>query len=339
MRLIRDLHELRDQAKPITLAAGFFDGVHRGHRSIIEYAKTSAHANGGEAWVLTFDRHPLKVLRPEAAPLMLTSTPHKLALICDCEVDGCIVLPFSHELAAMAPADFAAWLFHCAPTLSEIVVGDNWRFGAGGAGTPELLRELGVEEGLSVTTLPPVLEVEETISSTRIRMAIMRGELDNAARMLGRPVSVLGTVVRGKAIGRTLGYPSANIDPHNEALPPLGVYAVQALVRGKLYDGVMNFGTRPTFEKNMAVPPILELHLLDFESSLYDEDIEAYFIAHLRDEWYFATIDELTAQIADDVRVTREILKTKGLDAETEATLCRAWDARINTIHKQGEVE
>jgi riboflavin kinase/FMN adenylyltransferase len=339
MRLIRDLQELRDQAKPITLAAGFFDGVHRGHRRIIEQAKHSAHANGGEAWVLTFDRHPLKILRPEAAPLMLTSTAHKLALICDCEVDGCIVLPFTREFAATPPADFAAWLFHCAPTLSEIVVGENWRFGAGGAGTPELLRQHGPEEGLTVTTLPPVLDTEETISSTRIRMAIMRGELDHAAKMLGRPVSVLGTVVHGQAIGRKLGYPSANIDPHNEALPPLGVYAVQALVDGKLHDGVMNFGTRPTFEKNMAVPPILELHLLDFEGSIYDDDIEAYFIAHLRDEWYFATIDELTDQIADDVRATREILKTKGLDAETQATLCSAWDARINTIRREGEIE
>ena len=338
MRLIRDLHELRNQTKPITLAAGFFDGVHRGHRSIIEQAKRSAHADGGEAWVLTFDRHPLKVLRPEAAPLMLTSTAHKLALICDCNVAGCIVLPFSHEFAATAPADFAAWLLHCVPTLSEIVVGENWRFAAEGAGTPQLLRELGREEGLKVTTLPPVMDADETISSTRIRTAIMRGDISHAARMLGRPVSVLGTVVHGQAIGRTLGYPSANIDPHNEALPPLGVYAVQALVRGALYSGVMNFGRRPTFEENMAVPPILELHLLDFDGSLYDEDIEAYFIAHLRDEWYFASIDELTAQIADDVRATREILKTKGLDAETQTSLCRAWNARINTIHRKGEI-
>jgi riboflavin kinase/FMN adenylyltransferase len=321
MKRLTDLQQLRDQTKPIVLAAGFFDGLHCGHRSIIEYAKTAARKHQGEAWMLTFDRHPLKVLRPEIAPLMLTSTEHKLRLIEASGIDGCMVLPFTRELAATPAEEFAAWLLHCAPTLAEVVVGENWRFGFKAAGTPELLRELGAEADLTVTCLKPVLDENEIISSTSIRTAITHGELEHAAQMLGRPVSVLGTVVHGHAIGRTLGYPSANIDPHNEALPPMGVYAVQALVNGIFYDGALNFGKRPTFEKNNAIPPILELHLLDFEGSIYDDDIEAYFIEHLRDEWYFATIEELKAQIAKDIQNTRDILATKGLSAEMKARL------------------
>ncbi len=323
MKRLQELSGLHDRAKPITLAVGFFDGVHRGHRSIIDYTIAAAQRRGGEAWILTFDRHPLKVLRPTIAPLILTSTSHKLALIDACGVDGCVTLSFTQELASMPAPDFAAWMLHCAPTLSEIIVGENWRFGAHAKGTPDLLRHLGSEANLTVTTLPPILDNNETVSSTRIRAAIMHGELDHAAAMLGRPASVLGTVVHGHAIGRTLGFPSANLDPHNESLPPLGVYAVQALVSGTFYDGVLNFGTRPTFAKDKAVPPVLELHLLDFEGSLYADDIEAHFIKHLRDEWYFATTEELVTQIAKDVRDTRNILKTRGLSEETQARLCR----------------
>lgn len=309
MKLVQDLHHLRDQERPIILAAGCFDGVHRGHQSVIDYARSAAQDHHGEAWVLTFDTHPLKILHPEAAPLLLTAQHHKVALMRATGVDGCILLPFTKHLAAQSPPDFAAWLFHCIPTLTEIVVGKNWRFGAGGAGTPDLLESLSDNTNLTVTTLPPVLYKGETVSSTRIRNAITQGQLDAAAAMLGRPASVLGTVVRGRAIGRTLGYPSANLDPHNEALPPLGVYAVKARVRGKHYDGVMNFGTRPTFEHNHAESPTLELHLMDFEAPLYDEDIEAFFIAHLRAEWHFATREALAHQIAKDIEQARALLK------------------------------
>ena len=308
MKTIKDISGFSEQAKPITLAAGFFDGVHRGHRSILDHAIKSAHTCGGEAWVLTFDTHPLKILRPETAPLMLTSTKHKLSLIESCGIDGCILLPFSEELATIPPNEFSDWLFQHVPTLTEVVTGDNWRFGANAEGTPELLQKRGLKSDLTVTALPPVMDNGQPISSTRIRTAIMHGELDKAAAMLGRPASVLGTVIHGRAIGRKLGFPSANIDPHNEALPPLGVYAVKAAVNGNTYNGVLNFGTRPTFDKDKSVPPILELHLLDFEGTLYDEDIEAGFIARIRDEWYFSTIDELIAQIKDDITRARKIL-------------------------------
>ena len=316
MIVIDDLQLLQQRRKPIVLACGFFDGVHTGHRRVLERAREGASRIGGEVWVMTFDVHPLKILKPEAAPLLITSTNHKLTLLRQAGIDGCILLPFTRELAATPAEAFAQWLFHCAPSLREVVTGENWRFGAKARGTPRMLEELGAHLRIRVVAAPPVRHEGETVSSSRIRQAITCGKLDEAARMLGRPPSVLGTVVHGRAIGRTMGYPSANIDPHNEALPPLGVYAVQARVDGTFHDGAMNFGTRPTFDHDKAVPPLLELHLLDFDGSLYDQDIEAFFIERLRDEWYFATIDELKDQIADDVRRTREILSRRRLPPE-----------------------
>jgi riboflavin kinase/FMN adenylyltransferase len=324
--IINDLKPLQTRSRPIVLAAGFFDGVHLGHRRVLDQARADARRLGGEAWVMTFDTHPLKIIRPAAAPLLLTATAHKLALIRQAGMDGCILLPFTKELAAMPADAFSQWLFHSAPTLSEVIVGGNWRFGANAAGTPQRLAQLGAGVPIRVITMPPVLHGSAAISSTRIRQAVTCGDLAEAAAMLGRPFSVLGTVVHGRAIGRTMGYPSANIDPHNEALPPLGVYAVQACVGGRFHDGALNFGTRPTFDKDNAVPPLLELHLLDFSGSLYDQEIEAFFIERLRDEWYFATIEELKTQIADDVARTRQILAQKGISPEQKETLRRDRD-------------
>ena len=310
MKIIRKLQSFAAYDKPVVLAMGFFDGVHFGHCSILDHAVVAAREIGGEAWVMTFDVHPLKVLSPESAPLMITSIRHKLALMKKRGLTGALLLPFSREFAALTPEKFADELFSSMPKLHAIVTGENWRFGAAGAGTPQLLSSIAAEHSVKVTTLPPVLDEDKPVSSTRIRNAIMRGELEHAARMLGRPPSVLGTVVHGHAIGRKLGFPSANIDPHNEALPPLGVYAVRANVRDKLYDGVLNFGTRPTFtrDSDKRQSPILELHLMNFNDSLYHEDIEASFIRHIRDEWYFSTVDELKARIAEDIRIARDIL-------------------------------
>lgn len=309
MKRVTDLAELRTCTTPITLAAGFFDGLHRGHMHVLHSAIDDARNRDGEAWVLTFDSHPRGIVSPDTTPLLLTSTPHKLRLIEASGVDGCICLPFTRTLAEQTPTEFADWLFECIPSLARVTTGEDWRFGAGGKGSPAQLKELGHAHGIEITAVAPVLEDGKPISSTLIRIAVMRGHLDEAAAMLGRPYSVLGTVVKGHAIGRTIGYPSANLDPHNEALPPLGVYAVRARVAEHLVDGVLNFGTRPTFQRDRQSPPTLELHLLDFDGPLYDTDIEAFFIRHLRDEWYFSSTDELKEQIAADIIQARAILK------------------------------
>ena len=316
------LHDLQVRKKPITLAAGFFDGVHRGHQAVIDHAIHSAHAQNGEAWVMTFAPHPMKVLKPEIAPLMLTSLEHKLALLEAQGVDGTIILPFTRELAGTSPSDFANWLFHCAPSLTQVVVGENWRFGSRAAGTPELLAEYGSEAEVSVHTMAPILYGNSPISSTRIRTAIQSGDLEMAASMLGRPPGILGTVIPGRAIGRTLGFPSANIDPHNEVLPPIGIYAVEARVGNTFYAGAFSYGRRPTFDgAHSDSPPVLELHLIDFEGDLYGRNVEMFLLKRIRDEWHFDSTDALVLQIAKDVEQTRAIIAAYGLPPEHKAFL------------------
>ena len=317
-----NLHDLQVRAKPIMLAAGFFDGVHLGHQSVIQHAIESARAQNGEAWVMTFAPHPMKVLKPEIAPLMLTSLEHKLALLQAHGVDGTIILPFTRELAATSPVGFANWLFHCAPSLSQVIVGENWRFGSRAAGTPELLAEYGRDAGVSAHTMPPVMHQDAPISSTRIREAIQSGNLDKARSMLGRPPGILGTVIPGRAVGRTLGFPSANLDPHNEVLPPIGIYAVEARLGNTFYAGALSYGTRPTFDgEGSEADPVLELHLIDFEGDLYGRNIEIFLLQHLRDEWYFDSVEALTKQIAKDVEQTRAICATQGMPPAQKAFL------------------
>ncbi len=317
-----NLHDLQIREKPIMLAAGFFDGVHLGHQSVIAHAIQSAQAQDGEAWVMTFAPHPMKVLKPEIAPLMLTSLEHKLALLEAHGVDGTIILPFTRELAATSPVDFANWLFHCAPSLTQVVVGENWRFGSRAAGTPDLLAEFGRDAGVSVHTMPPVMYRDAPISSTRIRDAIQSGELETAAAMLGRPPGILGTVIPGRAVGRTLGFPSANIDPHNEVLPPIGIYSVEARVGNTFYAGAFSYGRRPTFDgKDSMSAPVLELHLIDFEGDLYGRNVEIFLLKRLRDEWHFDSTDALVMQIAKDVEQTRAIIAAHGLPPEHKAFL------------------
>lgn len=309
MKILTDLKLLKKESRPVILAAGFFDGVHRGHRKVIDRTIARAREVGGEAWALTFDAHPLTILRPESAPSLLTSNRHKLKLLGALDLDGCLLMPFTRELADLEPADFINRLRVCAPTLAEIVVGRNWQFGRKRKGDPILLSKLARKMNLKVTVVRPVLRKGEIISSTRIRVEIMAGNLKEAAVMLGRPFSVLGTVTRGKTLGRKLGFPTANLDPHNEVLPAFGVYAVHALVEeSDFFDGVLNLGVRPTFGKGNNLKPTLELHLFDFDKELYGHDIEIFFVRKIRDERKFASQDELKKYIAGDVETASKLL-------------------------------
>ena len=257
MRIIRTIGQMKNEHKPVCLAAGFFDGVHTGHQEVLRRAVCCAQAHGGHAWVMTFDTHPLKVLRPDAAPPLLTSTPHKLALIDRLGLHGCLLIPFTRRLAGMAPEAFLNTLHAGMPTLREIFVGTDWRFGHRGAGDTALLEQWAARHDLQVTKVPPVRWRGQPVSSTRIRQAIAAGKLADAAVMLGRPFSLLGTVQPGRRVGRQLGYPTANLAAHNEVRPPLGVYAVRAIRRNRTYAGILNFGVHPTLDA--APAPLFEL--------------------------------------------------------------------------------
>ena len=304
------LHAIAELARvpgPVFLAIGVFDGVHLGHRSVLQRARDDAAAAGGQAVAVTFDPHPGKVLRPEKAPRLLTASGHKLRLIRALGIEHVLVIPFTTDFAGTDPEVFVRALHAAARPLRKICVGHEWSFGRNRAGNLELLRRLGDQLGFDEVGVPAVSVEGEIVSSTAIRDAVEKGELERAARLLGREYSVLGTVVHGDGVGHSLGFPTANLSAHNEQFPPNGVYAVEALCGERAFQGVVNIGVRPTV-KGESGARLLELHLFDFEGDLYGQDIEVTFRAFLRAEQRFAGLDELKAQIALDAEQARTLL-------------------------------
>jgi len=306
------LHSISDLSAlpgPIFLSIGVFDGVHLGHRAVIERALGDARLAGGTAVVLTFDPHPMRVLQPQQAPRLLTSTPHKLQLIRELGVGALLVLRFDLEFASTPPEEFIHALHRACKPLREICVGHQWSFGRNRAGNLEMLRRIGDASGFDEVGVPAVEIDGRIVSSTLIRGAVQAGDFETARRFLGREYTILGTVVEGDHLGRKLGFPTANLSAHNEQFPPDGVYAVEAIHRERRHKGVVNIGVRPTVH-DPGGERILELHLFDFDSSIYGDDIEVFFREYLRPEKKFAGLDELRAQIERDAREARAILKT-----------------------------
>ena len=308
MKVITDITAMKKEHEPIVLAAGFFDGVHKGHRKVLSTTINKAKKISGKAWVLTFDNHPLKILNPDIAPPLLTSNDHKIRLFDETKISGCLLLPFTRNMSRIKPEKFITQLKENIPNLKEIIIGRNWRFGSGAKGTAIMLSRLCKKEGIKVTIVDPVIRKGEPISSTRIRMQILKGNLAEASTLLGRPFSIYGTVVRGRKLASTLGYPTANIEPSNEVMPPYGVYAVIVFYNQKILDGVMNYGIRPTFPASGKVKPVIEVFLLNFEGELYGKQIEVMFVEKLRDERKFASQEELKKQIGMDVRLAKALL-------------------------------
>ncbi len=289
---------------PLFLAIGVFDGVHLGHRAVIMRALADAQREGGTAVVVTFDPHPVRLLRPQQAPRLLTSTAHKIRLIRDLGVDQMLVIRFDQEFAATPPAQFIRSLAAASRPLREICVGYEWSFGKDRAGNLALLDQLGQELGFEEVGVPAV-EIEGCIvSSTLIRRAVEAGDLATAARFLGREYTILGTVTKGAQLGRTLGFPTANLSAHNEQFPPNGVYAVEVSRGAATLHGVANIGVRPTIE-NASGERVFEVHLFDFRDEIYGENLEVSFRRFLRPEKKFASLDALRGQITADVAIAR----------------------------------
>lgn len=305
MKVLHAISELSSLPGPVHLAVGVFDGVHLGHRAVIERAVASAKRSGGTAAVITFDPHPATVLRPDSAPLLLTSTRHKLRLFSALGVTHTLVLPFDTAFASTAPADFVIALAGACKPLGQICVGENWAFGKGRSGTVALLQLLGLTLRFEAVGVPSVAVNGETVSSTAIRTAIQNGDLSAAASMLGRHFSIFGTVKPGRQLARKLQFPTANIQPECEQLPPDGVYVVEVAHPGGVQPGVANVGLRPTVEAN-AKERLVEAHLLDWHGELTGSDLEVTFLEFLRPEHKFPSIDALAAQIASDVEAARE---------------------------------
>ena len=299
------LDELPALGAPLHLALGVFDGVHVGHQAVIAKAVEAAARGGGLAGVLTFDPHPIRVIAPAKAPSSLLATlHHKQHIIGNLGAGLFIALRFDGALAAMDASDFLDALCH-AP-IRTIAVGEDWRFGKGRHGDVDYLREQADDRGFRLEAVAPVMVDGDRVSSTRIRQAIGDGNLEAAARLLGRPYSVCGPVVTGRRLGRTIGFPTANVATGDSQLPPDGVWAVKVSTGGKLLHGVANLGIRPTVDGSGRS---LEVHLFDFSADLYGTEIEVLFIRHLRPEMKFDGLPALQRQISEDAALARHILE------------------------------
>lgn len=304
MRIVRTLESFPPDARPSVVALGVFDGVHLGHRAILKTAVARATLRG-TAVACTFDPHPAEVLQPDRAPLPITTLDERLALIAEAGIGVTVVVPFTVQLAAMEPEAFVTDILVERLGARDIVVGFNHRFGRGARGTAALLRELGGRLGFHTEVVAPT-DVDGTpVSSSAIRAALQRADLDEARRLLGRPYFVGGQVVAGAGRGRTLGFPTANIATERPLLVPAGVYACRLVVGDTVYGAVLNAGVRPTFgEKAFTI----EAHVLDFSGHLYDRRVRLDFVRHLREERKFAGVDALKAQIVADVAAGRQAL-------------------------------
>lgn len=308
MQTYHSLTDLPNRDQPIWLAIGVFDGVHIGHQRVIGQTVAAARNGGGSSVVLTFDPHPVRVLAPAKAPPLLTATAHKLQLIAQLGVDACVVQPFDRAFARLSPEAFVGWLAAALPALREIHVGSRFRFGHDRSGDVAVLRRLAANHHFQVVAVPSVECAGHLVSSTAVRHAVRTGDLARAAAMLGRPVSILGTVVRGDQRGQQLGFPTANVAAHHEAIPPHGVYAARIRLGDALYAGMANIGIRPTV--TASGERTIEVHLLDFQGDLYGRDIEVLFVQKLRDEQKFTSLAALQEQLARDAAAVRALLLT-----------------------------
>lgn len=302
MRIIQGLAACPSDADPSAVALGVFDGIHLGHRAILGRAVAQARAQGLQATACTFDPHPVEVLQPGRAPAPLTTLAERLALIAETGIDATVLVAFTPAVAAIEPETFVADVLVRALRARDVVVGFNHRFGRGARGDPALLEALGRRHGFRTHVVPPLMLDGVPVSSTGIRNALARGDLEQAARWLGRPWTVQGTVVAGAGRGRALGFPTANVQTERPVVLAAGVYACLAEVEGRTWQAVANIGVRPTFgEADLAV----EAHLLDFSGDLYGRALRLTFLRRLRDERKFPSAEALRAQIALDVAAAR----------------------------------
>jgi len=292
------------------VTVGSFDGVHRGHQAVLAEIARRAAAAGRTSLLVTFDPHPLEVVNPEAAPRLLTTADEKREALAETAVDRVVVLPFTRELSQLSAAEFVTDVLRRRYDMADLVLGHDHGFGRGRGGDVETVRRLGREQGFGVDVVDAVREDGQPISSTVIRAAVAHGELDRAARWLGRPYSLSGVVEHGAGRGRTIGIPTLNLTPApRKLLPPDGVYAVRVTVGGRTYGGMMNQGPRPTFGVTARG---LEIHLFDFAGDVYGERVRVEWVRRLRDVRTFPSREALVAQLEHDRAAARDSLNSSG---------------------------
>lgn len=290
---------------------GNFDGVHRGHMEIFRHLISCGVQRGLQSVVVTFEPHPLKVLSVKPTPPMITTFEQKVALIAATGVDYLVVVPFTAEFADMTADNFVRNMLCKSLGMRHIIIGHDYAFGKGREGNFTTLERIGAESGFTLEDMEPVGEKGVVFSSSLARRLIAAGDMEGASGILGRYHMISGTVVHGRDIGRTLGFPTANIATRNDLLPPDGVYAVMVSVDGTLVKGACSIGLNPTFDGGTRA---IEVFMLDFADQIYGREIAVCFVQRLRDIKKFASVSELVDAITRDVQHTREILATVDVD-------------------------
>ncbi len=289
------------------LAIGAFDGVHLGHRAVLHSAREAARADGGIVGVLTYDPHPSKVLRPESSVPLIFTRAQKDERLTEAGAQLIHHEKFDRNHAGIEAADFPKWLKQTFPQLKSLHVGSNFQYGRGRAGNGESLIAHGSSEALGVKLVAAVRLGDETVSSSRIRQCLVAGELDLANAMLLRPYEAEGTIIGGRRLGRTIGFPTVNIAWEPELKPAYGVYAVEIIFNGEAMPAVANYGQRPTVESG-PVAPLLEAHVLRGTAPTTGDSVRVRWVRRLRSEQKFADLAALQAQIAKDSTAAKQAL-------------------------------
>ena len=298
---------LPDDGRGAVVTVGTFDGVHRGHRAVLEEVRARAVETDRRAVLLTFHPHPLRVIRPQAAPPLLTTPVEKKEILAQTGLDYAVFLRFTPALSRYPPRRFVEEVLVGRLGVRELVIGHDHGFGRGRSGDADMLREIGRELGFAVDVVPPVATGNDAVSSSAIRDAVSRGRLGLARKGLGRPYSLQGLVIRGDGRGKDLGFPTANLSlgVSDKLLPRSGIYAVRGTLRQGMFQGALHLGPRPTFQGS---PPTIELHLMDFTGQVYGEEVRVDFIRFLRPIRAFRSAAALVRQMELDVAEARAAL-------------------------------
>ncbi len=314
MEIIVGIDRLKRPFKNPVVTLGNFDGVHLGHQAIFRRVKEEAERNGGEAVVITFEPHPLKVLSPSACPPLLTPFRKKMMLIEKTEIDAVLCIEFTLDFSRISPYDFIKSILIEKVKARKIVVGYNYHFGREQRGDVEILRQVCKLFNVDVEVMSPLQIGSTTVSSSKIRELIKDGDVEEASKLLGRDYPVMGKVVRGARRGELLGFPTANLGPSEELYPKKGVYAVEVVWNQQILNGVANVGVNPTFlpADEEQKSPSIEVYILNFQKDLYGEEIQVNFRKRIRDEVRFDSPSELVEQIRKDVEwATEHVFKNK----------------------------
>jgi riboflavin kinase/FMN adenylyltransferase len=298
-------------ARPTVLTLGVFDGLHLGHQRIMETVVERAKAVKAAATAITFDPHPRAVLHPETAPPLLQTLDQRLANFEVIGIEQAIVIRFTLEFAAKPAELFLEEIVHDRLHAKEVYLGKGFAFGKGRGGNIELLRQMAGKLGFFADEVDEVRLRGMRVSSTRIRELLAEGRVNLARRMLGRPYGVEGVIIRGDRRGHTIGFPTANLKPHNRVIPRFGVYATATLIDGTWRRSITNIGVRPTFEDTSE--PSIETYIFDFDGDLYGDVLRVRFLHRIRDERKFSGIDELKAQIERDTLYARNYFEHPGV--------------------------